>query len=127
MDGLRALLSLIGLLLVVAGASFLLYVGYTVIKIIDAPEDIKILSTLFENIATDEKVIHGNVGPQEFNVFFSPRLQKIVYSVLGLMILALMTQVIGSLLSAGVKIIKVANPPARSDSVSKNLEKRDVL
>ena len=48
MDGLRALLSLIGLLLVVAGASFLLYVGYTVIKIIDAPEDIKILSTLFE-------------------------------------------------------------------------------
>ncbi len=127
MDGLRALLSLIGLLLVVAGASFLLYVGYTVIKIIDAPEDIKIMSALFDNITTDEKVIYGNVDAQNFNVFFSPRLQKIVYSVLGLMVLALMTQVIGTLLSAGVKIIKVANPSPRADSSSKILERRDVI
>lgn len=57
MDGLRALLSLVGLVLVVAGAGFLLYVGVTVIKVIDTPEEIKIFSVLFENIAADEKVI----------------------------------------------------------------------
>lgn len=114
MEGLRALLSLVGLVLVVAGAGFLLYVGVTVIKVIDTPEDIKFFSVLFENIAADEKVIYGNVDQQQFNIFFSARLQKIVYSVLGLMILALMTQVIGVLLSAGVKIIRVANPaPSR--------------
>ncbi|MCL4679584.1 MAG: hypothetical protein KJ017_13425 [Alphaproteobacteria bacterium] len=112
MEGLRALLSLVGLVLVVAGAGFLLYVGITVIKVIDTPEDIKIFSVLFENITGDEKVVYGNVDQQEFNIFFSARLQKIVYSVLGLMILALMTQVIGTLLSAGVKIIRVANPPS---------------
>lgn len=112
MEGLRALLSLVGLVLVVAGAGFLLYVGITVIKVIDTPEDIKIFSVLFENITGDEKVVYGNVDQQEFNIFFSARLQKIVYSVLGLMILALMTQVIGTRLSAGVKIIRVANPPS---------------
>ncbi len=125
MDGLRALLSLVGLVLVVAGAGFLLYVGVTVIKVIDTPEEIKIFSVLFENIAADEKVIYGNAGPQDFNVYFSARLQKIVYSVLGLMILALMTQVIGTLLSAGVKIIRVANPgPSRGSNRSGDDSKR---
>ncbi len=61
MEGLRALLSLVGLVLVVAGAGFLLYVGITVIKVIDTPEDIKIFSVLFENITGDEKVVYGNV------------------------------------------------------------------
>jgi hypothetical protein len=125
MDGLRALLSLVGLVLVVAGAGFLLYVGVTVIKVIDTPEDIKIFSVLFENITGDEKVVYGNVDQQEFNIFFSARLQKIVYSVLGLMILALMTQVIGTLLSAGVKIIRVANPgPSRGANRSGDDSKR---
>ncbi|MCB1681336.1 MAG: hypothetical protein H6858_00875 [Rhodospirillales bacterium] len=127
MEGLRALLSMVGLVLVIAGAGFLLYVGFTVIKIIDTPEDIKILSVLFENIKGDEKVIYGNAGPQDFNVYFSPRLQKIIYSVLGLMILAVMTQLIGGLLSAGVRIIRAAYPAPRPDSFKKSFDKRDVL
>lgn len=127
MEGLRAVLSLIGLGLIIAGAGFLLYVGFTVIKVIDAPEDIKIFSILFENIAEDEKVIYGNTGPQEFNVFFSARLQKIVYSVLGLMILALMTQVISTLLSAGVRLIRVANPASSRGANQKLAHFKPVL
>ncbi|MCB1593076.1 MAG: hypothetical protein KDI90_11565 [Alphaproteobacteria bacterium] len=127
MEGLRTLLSLVGLVLVIAGAGFLLYVGFTVIKIIDTPEDIKIFSILFENITSDEKVIFGNAGMQDFNVYFSPRLQKIVYSVLGLMILALMTQLISTLLSAGVKIIRVANPPASKSANQRSDDSKRVL
>lgn len=127
MDGLRAVLSLIGLVLVLAGAGFLLYVGFAVIKVIDAPEEIKIFSTLFENITEDEKVVYGNAGIQEFNVYFSARLQKIVYSVLGLMILALMTQIISALLSAGVRIIRVANPPGARNSDPERMGKKQVL
>ncbi len=124
MNAIRLFLIYFGVCLVCAGGFFLLYAGYTVMNAIEDPESLKIMSFVFKQVVGDDKIIHGTVGQETIEIYFSERMQKFVYSVLGLMILGLIVQVVSSLVSAGVKIIRAALRIENSER--KDRQKREI-
>jgi hypothetical protein len=119
LDGLRTPILATGIILVAIGAVLLIYLGMMAIKILNTPEDVRIVQFALENVAVGEKALSGHVGDQEFEVNLSAPVRSVLFLFLGVTLFGVLAGILKSLISGGVKLIRLATGPgeAKPDQV----------
>lgn len=111
LDGLRTPILAAGLVLVAIGAVLLIYLGLMVIKILNTPEEVRIVQFALENVAVGEEAISGKIGDQEFEVNLSAPIRSALFLFLGVVLFGVLASILKALISGGVELIRLATGP----------------
>jgi len=111
LDGFRTPILATGIILVAIGAVLLIYLGLMVIKILNTPEEIRIVQFALENMAVGEEAISGHIGDQEFEVNLSAPIRSALFLFLGVVLFGVLASILKALISGGVALIRLATGP----------------
>lgn len=111
LDGLRTPILAIGLLLVGIGAVMLVYLGLMVFKVLNSPEEIRIVQFIQENLSVGDQVISGHVGEQELEVNLSKPIRTVLFLFMGVGLFGVLAGVLKALISGGIELIRLASSP----------------
>ena len=113
----KSMASIIGFVLIVIGASLLLYLAYFIYQIMHEPQVIPIIDFVMEKIKIDNNafqmtmtITQEGLPPQntEFDLKWSDSMQFVVFSIVMVIVFSVMASIAGSLINSGVNLIKVA-------------------
>lgn len=111
LDGLRTPILAIGMILVGIGAVMLIYLGLMVIKVLNAPEEIRIVQFIQENTSVGDQLFSGHVGEQDIEVSLSEPVRTVLFLVLGVSIFGVLAGILKTLISGGIELIRLASSP----------------
>ena len=111
LDGFRTPILATGIILVAIGAVLLIYLGLMVIKILNTPEEVRIVQFALENMAVGEEAISGHIGDQEFEVNLSAPIRSALFLFLGVVLFGVLASILKALISGGVELIRLATGP----------------
>ena len=86
LDGLRTPILASGIILVAMGVVLLIYLGLMTIKILNTPEEVRIVQFALENVAVGAEAISGHIGDQEFEVNLSAPIRSVLFLFLGVVV-----------------------------------------
>lgn len=105
---LRYSLIALGACLVLAGGVLLLWFGQLVYDIVNAPEKVRIVQFVLEQISVEGPIISGSSTESEFELSLSEPAKTFGFFFLGVFALGVLAGIVKTLVSAGVEIIKGA-------------------
>lgn len=111
LDGLRTPILATGILLVGMGAVMLIYLGLMVIKVLNSPEEIRIVQFIQETVGIGDQVFSGNVGEQEIDVHLSESVRTVLFLILGVSLFGVLAGILKALISGGIELIRLASSP----------------
>jgi len=98
----------LGIALIIAGTLLLGYLGLTVFRAIDAPQEVHLVKFVVSQLRVEDKAIHGHVGRDTFEINVSEPTRTIVLLFLAAFVLMVLAGVAKSLISAGINLVSAA-------------------
>lgn len=112
-DGLRKPILATGIILVAIGAVLLIYLGLMAIKILNTPDDVRIVQFALETVSVGEEALSGRIGDQEFEVNLSAPVRSVLFLFLGVVLLGVLAGILKTLIAGGVNLIRLATEPGK--------------
>jgi len=109
-----------GSLLVVASVTVLLLVGLLTYQIFYQPEQVTLIKYLMETIDLSDKAFFGKMNGENFFIHISDPIKYFLYFMATFLILSIVVKIFSSILTAGIKLIKVANTSLQTDYRNNN-------
>jgi hypothetical protein len=116
LDGLRTPILATGMILVGIGAVMLIYLGLMVIKVLNTPEEIRIVQFIQENTSVGDQLFSGHVGEQDIEISLSEPVRTVLFLVLGVSIFGVLAGILKALISGGIELIRLASSPREEKS-----------
>lgn len=104
----KSLLGL-GIALIIAGTLLLGYLGLTVFRAIDAPQDVPVVKFTVSQLRVEDKAIYGHVGRDSFEINVSEPTRTVVLLFLAALVLMVLAGVAKSIISAGINLVSAAS------------------
>jgi hypothetical protein len=98
----------IGIALIVAGALLLGYLGVTVFRAVDAPQDVPLVKFVASQLRVEDKAIYGHVGRDPFEINVNEPTRTVILLFLAAFVLMVLAGVAKSLISAGINLVSAA-------------------
>ena len=98
----------IGIALIVAGALLLGYLGLTVFRAIDAPQEVPLVKFVTGQLRVEDKAIYGHVCRDTFEINVSEPARTVILLFLAAFVLMVLAGVAKSLISAGINLVSAA-------------------
>ena len=98
-----------GIVLVVTGAVALIYLAISVVQILQSPADASIVKWVLETVAESEVILAGHINDEPFEFRASEPFQYMFLSVLGLMMVSLLTAIFSNLLRGGLQLMRMSH------------------
>ena len=98
----------IGIALIVAGALLLGYLGLTVFRAVDAPQDVPLVKFVAGQLRVEDKAIYGHVGREPFEINVNEPTRTIILLFLAAFVLMVLAGVAKALISAGINLVSAA-------------------
>jgi len=114
----------VGVALIIAGTLLLGYLGLTVFRAIDAPQDVPLVKFAASQLRVEDKAAYGHVGRDTFEINVSEPTRTVVLLFLAAFVLMVLAGVAKSLISAGIHLVSAAGrmthdtAPSRSHASS---------
>jgi len=102
------LLLLMGSLLIISAVIVLLLIGFLTYQIFYQPEQVELVKYLMETINLSDKAFFGRYQDSDFFVHISDPIKYFLYFMATFLVLSIVVRIFSAILSAGVKLIKVA-------------------
>lgn len=99
------LLTVLGVVLVLAGAVMLLYLGTVVVGILKAPDDVKLIALVFDQVQKGGLAFFGTIGESKFEFSLGEPLRTIVFVLILLWIIGALANIIKTIIGAGRDLI----------------------
>jgi hypothetical protein len=116
LEGLRTPILATGLLLLGIGAVMLIYLGLMVFKVLNEPEEVRIVQFIQETVSIGDQVFFGNVGEQEIEIHLSESVRTVLFLILGVSLLGVLAGILKVLISGGIELIRLASSPREERS-----------
>jgi hypothetical protein len=97
-----------GVTLIIVGALLLLYLGYTVFRAVDAPQEVALVKFIAGTLRVEDKAIYGHAGRDTFEVNVSEPTRTIVLLFLAAFVLMVFAGIAKALISAGINLVSAA-------------------
>lgn len=111
LDSLRTPILATGIVLVGIGAVMLIYLGLMVVKVLNAPEEIRVVQFIQEHTSVGERVLSGHVGEQEIEVNLSDPIRTVLFLFMGVGLFGVLAGILKALISGGIELIRLASSP----------------
>ena len=111
LEGLRTPILATGILLVGMGAVMLIYLGLMVLKVLNTPEEVRIVQFIQETVGIGDQVLFGNVGEQEIDIHLSESVRTVLFLILGVSLFGVLAGILKALISGGIELIRLASSP----------------
>jgi len=111
LDGLRTPILATGLILVAMGAVLLIYLGLVVVKVLNTPEEVRIVQFVQEHVQAGERAFSGRIDDREFEVNLSESVRTVSFLLLGVTIFGVLASILRALISGGIELIRLASSP----------------
>jgi len=98
----------LGVALIVAGALLLGYLGLSVFRAIDTPQEVPLVKFVVGQLRAEDKAVHGHIGSDTFEINVSEPVRTIVLLFLAVFILMVLAGIAKSLISAGINLVSAA-------------------
>lgn len=98
----------IGIALIIAGALLLGYLGLTVFRAIDAPQDVPLVKFVANQLHVEDKAIYGHVGRDPFEINVNEPTRTLILLFLAAFVLMVLAGVAKSLIAAGINLVAAA-------------------
>lgn len=95
----------IGAVLVGAGAIMLVIMTMSVLQIIQAPADSALVNWLITKVSNKELIFSGYIDNKSFEIRMSEVVQYLFFGLIGLVMISILTSIVNSLISGGIKLI----------------------
>jgi hypothetical protein len=99
------LLTVLGVILVLAGAIMLLYLGTVVVSILKAPDEVKLVALVFDQVQKGGLAFFGTIGESKFEFALGEPLRTIVFVLILLWIIGALANIIKTIIGAGRELI----------------------
>jgi len=109
-------LLLMGTLLVVTAVVVLLMIAFLTYQIFYQPDQVYLIKYLMETIDLSDKAFFGRYDNSDFFIHISDPIKYFLYFMATFLVLSIVVKIFSSILSAGVKLIKVANTSVHTDT-----------
>ncbi|MGI9437437.1 MAG: hypothetical protein ACR2Q4_21860 [Geminicoccaceae bacterium] len=101
----KILLTVLGVVLVLAGAGMLLYLGTVIIDILQEPSEVKLVAMVFDQIQVGDRAFFGNIGESQFAFSLGEPLRTMLFVIVILWILGAFANIIKAIIGAGRDLI----------------------
>lgn len=95
----------IGLILVFCGSVSLIYLAISVVQVIQSPEESGLVGWVVSTVGGNELILSGHANEDKFELHASAPLQYLFLGIMGLMLLSILTTIVNTLISGGIKLI----------------------
>jgi threonine/homoserine/homoserine lactone efflux protein len=98
----------LGVALIVAGALLLIYLGYTVFRAVDAPQEVALVKFIAGTLRVEDKAIYGHAGRDTFEINVSEPTRTVILLFLAAFVLMVFAGIAKALIAAGINLVSTA-------------------
>lgn len=98
----------VGVALIIAGTLLLIFLGYTVFRAVDAPQEVALVKFIAGTLRVEDKAIYGHAGRDTFEINVSEPTRTIVLLFLAAFVLMVFAGIAKALISAGINLVSAA-------------------
>ena len=98
----------LGVALIVAGALLLIFLGYTVFRAVDAPQEVALVKFIAGTLRVEDKAIYGHAGRDTFEINVSEPTRTVILLFLAAFVLMVLASIAKALISAGINLVSAA-------------------
>jgi hypothetical protein len=98
----------LGVALIIAGTLLLFFLGYTVIRAIDAPQEVPVVKLIVSELRAEDKAVYGHAGRDTFEINVSEPTRTIVLLFLAAFVLMVFAGIAKALIAAGINLVSAA-------------------
>lgn len=98
----------VGVVLIIAGTLLLLYLGYTVFRAVDAPQEVALVKFIAGTLRVEDKAIYGHAGSDSFEINVSEPTRTVILLFLAAFVLMVLAGIAKALISAGINLVSAA-------------------
>jgi hypothetical protein len=98
----------VGVVLIIAGTLLLLYLGYTVFRAVDAPQEVALVKFIAGTLRVEDKAIYGHAGSDSFEINVSEPARTVILLFLAAFVLMVLAGIAKALISAGINLVSAA-------------------
>ena len=118
----------VGVALIIAGTLLLLYLGYTVFRAVDAPQEVALVKFISGTLRVEDKAIYGHAGRDTFEINVSEPTRTVILLFLAAFVLMVFAGIAKALIAAGINLISAAgrlHQPAGTSEASSPVVRRE--
>ena len=97
-----------GVALIVVGTLLLLFLGYTVFRAVDAPQEVALIKFAAGTLRVEDKAIYGHAGSDSFEINVSEPARTIILLFLAAFVLMVLAGIAKALIAAGINLVSAA-------------------
>jgi hypothetical protein len=98
----------LGVALIIAGTLLLIFLGYTVFRAVDAPQDVPLVRLIASELRAEDKAVYGHAGRDTFEINVSEPARTIVLLFLAAFVLMVFAGIAKALIAAGINLVSAA-------------------
>ena len=97
-----------GVTLIIVGALLLIFLGYTVFRAVDAPQEVALVKFVAGTLRVEDKAIYGHAGTDTFEINVSEPARTVILLFLAAFVLMVLAGIAKALISAGINLVSAA-------------------
>ena len=97
-----------GVALIVIGTLVLIFLGYTVFRAVDAPQEVALVKFVAGTLRVEDKAIYGHAGTDTFEINVSEPARTVILLFLAAFVLMVLAGIAKALISAGINLVSAA-------------------
>ena len=97
-----------GVVLIVVGTLLLIFLGYTVFRAVDAPQEVALIKFAASTLRVEDKAIYGHAGSDTFEINVSEPARTIILLFLAAFVLMVLAGIAKALIAAGINLVSAA-------------------
>ena len=98
----------LGVALIIAGTLLLIFLGYTVFRAVDTPQDVPLVKLIVSELRAEDKAVYGHAGRDTFEINVSEPARTIVLLFLAAFVLMVFAGIAKALIAAGINLVTAA-------------------
>jgi hypothetical protein len=98
----------LGIALIIAGTLLLIFLGYTVFRAVDAPQEVALVKFIASELRVEDKAVYGHAGRDTFEINVSEPARTIVLLFLAAFVLMVFAGIAKALIAAGINLVTAA-------------------
>ena len=121
-DKIQGPVFIIGIVLVFCGSISLIYLALSVVQVIQSPEQSGLVKWVVSTVDSNEFILSGRANENKFELHASSPFQYLFLGIMGLVMLSILTTVVNTLISGGIKLIMFSKQEldGQSDTMESN-------
>ena len=97
-----------GVALIVVGTLLLIFLGYTVFRAVDAPQEVALVKLVAGTLRVEDKAIYGHAGSDTFEINVSEPARTVILLFLAAFVLMMLAGISKALIAAGINLVSAA-------------------